>query len=248
MAGLTDVVSGMQNFVTALSGMSKQMSGSFTNISNQITAIAGSSATAANTAAIAAINAAYVTTIAGNSSAFTLNGTSGLTITSSINDIKLSQASSSQFGAVKVDGTTITVSSGVISGASVVSPSQITASTSADVALNNTANYFDGPSVAQGSSGTWLATGTVTVNAASPAENLIDVKLWDGTTVAASGSVTLTAGSPNAFQSVSLCGIFTSPAGNIRMSARDVTTALGKIAFNASGNSKDSTITAFRVA
>src|SRR2546426_953355 len=37
----------------------------------------------------------------------------------------------------------------------------ITNSLGADVALNNTANYFDGPSVAQGTSGTWFASGTV---------------------------------------------------------------------------------------
>lgn len=57
-----------------------------------------------------------VSSIAGNTGAFTLNATSG--ITNSTNDIILSQASSSQFGAVKVDGTTITAASGVISAAS----------------------------------------------------------------------------------------------------------------------------------
>src|SRR5215469_1021265 len=33
----------------------------------------------------------------------------------------------------------------------------------ADVALNNITTYFDGPSVAQGSVGTWYASGTVTL-------------------------------------------------------------------------------------
>lgn len=246
MAGLTDVVSGMQNFVTALSGMSKQMSGSFTNISNQIAATAASSTAAANTAAIAAINAAYVTTIAGNSSAFTLNGASG--ITNTINDIKLSQGSSSQFGAVKVDGTTITAAAGVItavSTVSIVSPSPITASTSADIALNNTANYFTGPSIAQGSSGTWFVSGTVTL-IDTGATAAIYCKLWDGTTVIASAAGlnnNVLRGFP-----VSLSGYITNPSSNLKISCRDVDATTGKILFNQTGNSKDSTITAIRIA
>jgi len=42
-----------------------------------------------------------------------LNGTSG--ITNTVNDIQLSQGSSSQFGAIKVDGTSIIATTGVIS-------------------------------------------------------------------------------------------------------------------------------------
>ena len=80
---------------------------------------------ATNTAAIAALQTGTVTTIAGNSGAFTLNGTSGLTNT--VNDIKLSQASSSQFGAVKVDNSTITASAGVISVAVAAKSDQTTA-------------------------------------------------------------------------------------------------------------------------
>lgn len=99
MAGPTDILTTIQNGVVALNNLGKQVSGSFNNISSQLAATAPSSG--------------VVTTIAGNSGAFTLNSTSG--ITNTINDIKLSQGSSSQFGAVKVDGTTITASSGVVS-------------------------------------------------------------------------------------------------------------------------------------
>jgi len=56
-----------------------------------------------------------VSSIAGNTGAFTLNATSG--ITNSTNDIICSQGSSSQFGCVKVDNSTITAASGVISAA-----------------------------------------------------------------------------------------------------------------------------------
>jgi hypothetical protein len=58
-------------------------------------------------------SAPVVTSIAGNTGAFTLNAASG--ITNVANDIRLSPASAAQFGAVKPDGTTITAAAGVIS-------------------------------------------------------------------------------------------------------------------------------------
>src|SRR5512146_502647 len=39
----------------------------------------------------------------------------------------------------------------------------VTNSLSGNVALNNISNFFDGPSVAQGTGGTWFASGTVTL-------------------------------------------------------------------------------------
>jgi hypothetical protein len=115
----------------------------------------------------------------------------------------------------------------------------------ADVALSNTANYFDGPSMAQGTSGTWFASGTVTIAPASnPTDN--EVKLWDGATVIASTHVTT--GTSFFATQVHLAGILASPAGNIRISVKCTTNATGKIAFNQSGNSKDSSIFGFRIA
>lgn len=119
----------------------------------------------------------------------------------------------------------------------------ITNSIGADVALNNTANYFDGPSVAQGTTGTWFVSGTVSLLDTGNASFLC--KLWDGTTVIASSETSQTA----AFiGSVSLSGVITSPAANLRISVRDINTTAGKILFNQTGNSKDSTITAVRIA
>ena len=60
-----------------------------------------------------------------------------------------------------------------------VSLSSITNTLGANVALSNTGLYFDGPSVAQGTSGTWLATGTITVQGSAGAD-IIKIKLWDG--------------------------------------------------------------------
>lgn len=123
--------------------------------------------------------------------------------------------------------------------------SSITSSLGADVALNNTATYFDGPTIAQGTTGTWFVSGTVTLlDTAATAS--IHCKLWDGTTVIASSEGL----SNNTLRgvSVSLSGIITSPAANLRISCRDADATSGKILFNATGSSKDSTITAVRLA
>lgn len=115
-----------------------------------------------------------------------------------------------------------------------------TNSLSGDVAANNTSNYFDGPSVAVIAGATDLfATGTVTLKDTAGAAEW-RVKLWDGTTVIASATAW---SEPSHTTAVALSGRITSPAGNIRISARDATSTNGVICFNESGNSKDSTIT-----
>lgn len=122
---------------------------------------------------------------------------------------------------------------------------QITNSLGADVNLNNTANYFDGPSVAQGTSGTWFVSGTVTVyDTAGVAQ--FAAKLWDGTTVIASAYVYQD--NTNGWRTISLSGYLSAPAGNLRISVKDLSSTSGKILFNQSGNSKDSTISAIRIA
>ncbi len=125
-------------------------------------------------------------------------------------------------------------------GKSLTSP--ITNSLAADVDLDNIANYFDGPSVAQGTVGTWFVSGTVTVYAGTT-QNMY-IKLWDGTTVIASAYAITTNG---LIVSVALSGYLATPAGNLRISVRDTTNTNGKIKFNSTGNSADSTITAIRI-
>lgn len=120
----------------------------------------------------------------------------------------------------------------------------ITNSLSGDVALNNTANFFDGPSVAQGTAGTWFVSGTISVNDTAGGA-VFHAKLWDGTTVISAG-VTNTS-TANQIGSIALSGIITSPAGNLRISAKDSTSTSGNIKFNITGTSKDSTITAVRI-
>ena len=121
--------------------------------------------------------------------------------------------------------------------------SPITASLGADVALNNTANYFDGPSIAQGTAGTWFVSGTITVTDTAAA--VIVIRLWDGTTTIASGLATVSIGTIP--YSMALSGYITSPAGNLRISARDVSSVNGQILYNYTTDAADSTITAIRI-
>ena len=123
--------------------------------------------------------------------------------------------------------------------------SSVTNTLGADVDLND-GSYHDGPSCAQGTSGTWFASGVVTVLDTS-AVATIAIKLWDGTTVIAS-TIVVTAAA-NTPVPISLSGALASPAGNIRISCLDSNgVPAGKIKFNSSGNSKDSTLTVVRIA
>lgn len=121
--------------------------------------------------------------------------------------------------------------------------SKITISLLADVNLTNTTLYFDGPSLAQGTTGIWLVTGNVTITNAGGLVG--SAKLWDGTTIIDSTSWSMGAavGSAN----IHLSGIITNPAANLRISVKDTVSTSGKILFNLSGNSKDSTLTAIRI-
>lgn len=150
-----------------------------------------------------------------------------------------------------VTGTTITGAYGITGGGDLsanrtlgVNLTTVSNSIGGNVAMNNTANYFDGPSVAQGSTGTWDFTGGVSVTDTGVGANIV-CKLWDGTTVVDSKSVTTTAVGQNL--TMSLSGTIASPAANGRISCRDTTATTGLILSNASGNSKDSTLKATRI-
>lgn len=121
-----------------------------------------------------------------------------------------------------------------------------TNSLGADVTLANTSTYYDGPSCAQGTTGTFLATGTVTVKDLGAANAVFYCKLWDGTTVI--DSAVVTASVSNSGVPCTLSGVLASPAANIKISVRDTSNTNGRIVFNDSGNSKDSTLTVVRIA
>lgn len=147
-------------------------------------------------------------------------------------------------GTVVNRDTTDTLTNKTISAASnTINLNSVTNSLGADVALNNTGLYFDGPSVAAGT-GTWFVSGTVTVTDTAGVAAFLG-KLTDGTTVIASGRITSTGASNPTM--ISLSGIITNPVSGLRISVRDTASTSGVILFNNSGNSKDSTISAYRI-
>lgn len=123
--------------------------------------------------------------------------------------------------------------------------SSIINSLASDVALNNTANFFDGPSVAQGTTGTWFVSGNINYQAITNAGTCW-AKLWDGATVIDEGALNLAAGYSSP---IHLCGYISSPVGNLKISIRDPvsTTSLIKADATGLGNKKSSTITAIRI-
>lgn len=139
------------------------------------------------------------------------------------------------------DGTFAQVAFGDLGGGAALTT--VTKATTANITLTTT-SYFDGPTVSQGSSGTWFASGVVTISS-SGGQNVYYSKLWDGTTVIASGTNSNAGGSAFYLQ-IPLSGVIASPAGNLRISISNFV-AGGVIIFNQSGNSADSFLTAVRI-
>lgn len=115
----------------------------------------------------------------------------------------------------------------------------------ADVALSDTSAYFDGPMVAQGTAGTWFVIATVTLRDTGAAATFA-AKLWDGANVIAT-AITSTAAAA-AYDAITLAGVITNPAGNLRVSVRDFTAPTGIIRANGSALGKDTILTAIRLA
>ncbi len=134
---------------------------------------------------------------------------------------------------------------GTITGSGTLAASLTTASNvlGADVTMGSANTDFTGPSMAQGTTGTWLVVGKITL--VDTASNVFIVKLTDGTTVY---DTAFTRGNITAPQAPTvLHAIVTNPAGNMRMLAQNNGTG-GTIKFNASGQSKDSSIYGVRIA
>ena len=116
-------------------------------------------------------------------------------------------------------------------------------SISGDVALSNTGSFFTGPTCAQGTTGTWFASGTVTLQDTAGAATFV-AKLWDGTTVIAEATASIHAATFST--SISLSGYLATPAGNIRISVQDTSSTSGVI-ISSSGSTKASTLSVFRI-
>lgn len=184
------------------------------------------------------------------------NGSSWITLTGNNSGNNFLQENASgvpNWVAASGTGTVLSVTCGpglsggtfTTSGTCAINLSQASNILGADVTLSTQNVYQDGPSMAQGGTGTWWVSGQVTVSDTSGAAGFI-CKLWDLSTVIASGAVTTGGTAFNA--TMSLSGILTSPAANIRISCADAkATPAGAMKFNASGNSKDSSIYGMRI-
>jgi hypothetical protein len=124
-----------------------------------------------------------------------------------------------------------------------VAASPITNSLASNTSLNSS-TYTDGPSIAQGTSGTWFVAGTVTLTDTS-GNAAIKCKLWDGTTVISSAQTGTQGASVSV--SLSLSGFLATPAANIKISCISSQVSSSSMIFNASGNSKDSTVSVHRI-
>lgn len=227
---------------------SAQVAGTVTSANERTGGIvATGTITAANVVAIVAVQSVNL------SSSGTITGTNVI-ITGTLTSAGIINAGTITTGNVIASGTistvelistgTLTTNDVVILGA-LTFMKPLTTSLAADVSLTNSTSYFDGPSVSTGGVGTWYASGTITFTDAS-APAAIQVKLWDGSALAASVQSVV----PNAGNvvSVSVSGWITTPAGPIKISVKDPSFTTGKMLFNQSGNSKDCTINAFRIA
>ncbi len=144
----------------------------------------------------------------------------------------------------RVTGTSVTFpTSGTLLTTSFFAP--ITGTLGSDVALSNIATFFDGPSIAQGTSGTWLVIGTVTFG--SGGNSTYYVTLNDGTSTYASAASSSPSTVGSQWNSCTLSAIVTNPAGNLRISVKDTVRTDGNIKFNVTGTSKDSQIKAILV-
>ncbi len=111
------------------------------------------------------------------------------------------------------------------------------------VTMTTSSTYYDGPSVAQGVTETWFASGNATI-AAVLANDQVLCKLWDGTTLIDSGYAQPSNGLK---LSVHLSGYLASPAGNLEISCTNATSSGGTIATTNGIDAKASTISAFRI-
>ncbi len=183
------------------------------------------------------------------------NGTHYVTLAGNNSGTQVLQENSSgvpSWVTISGTGTVTNVASGTgltggpitTTGTLAVSLTSVANSLGSNVAISNSV-YTDGPSTAQGTSGTWLATANVTVVDTAVSNQTVNIKLWDGTTVFASTQQGLgNAGVPFV---VCLSGVIASPAGNIRISAKATTGTTLAYSNNSSGNSKDSTLTVVRI-
>src|ERR1700748_3490324 len=110
-------------------------------------------------------------------------------------------------------------------------------SLSADVLLTPAATFVTGPTIAQGSTGTFFVSAGITFVDTTQAQT-VKCRLWDGTTVI--DSRTMTTAAANFVGDLSLSGVIASPAGNLRVSCKSTAGTTASMLFNQTRDIHDS--------
>lgn len=254
LLGITSVGS---NLITAVDAAAMRVilgvgaSGDFQPLDADLTAIAALTTAAFGRSLLAAIDAAAVRTALALGTAALLNSGVANGNVPVMDATGYPVANGSQITNVAAATAAAVAATGVTAGSlpATVIPqlTKFTNSLAADVEITATATWTDGPTVAQGSTGVFLAIGTVSIDMGLFAGGTADVKLWDGTTVIASAHESAQGASATE-TSVSLSGYITNPTGNIRMSVKvSHRNPTAWIFADESGAAKDSTVSAIRI-
>jgi hypothetical protein len=165
----------------------------------------------------------------------------------------LAQVAASTAGVASLNSLTGALSIGAGAGIS-VTPSGSTVTVAANLtnltnslaspAAFSTGAFTDGPTVAQGASGTWHASGSISWTDTT-ANGAAVCKLWDGTTIIDTGAGSQ--GGTNQVQTISLSGNISSPAGNIRISCESIVNTTASMSSTAASQAKTSTVSVFRI-
>jgi len=114
-----------------------------------------------------------------------------------------------------------------------------------NVALNNTGQWFIGPTLTLGT-GVWLVFGTATINAAASGAR-VSVRLTDGTNVKDSSSTTWPSALTPAIVHFGLVGIFTNPGAAVRIEGNNADSTGGGFVYNQTSQGRDCTLKAIRI-
>ena len=116
----------------------------------------------------------------------------------------------------------------------------------ANVPMGATGTFYTGPTITLGT-GKWFVSGFVTVQNTVGGDT-VNVRMWDGgSKFIGSTRVHLVSVAGTYFAQAHFSGFVTDPAGAVRISVSPISRTDGAIAYNASGASNDSRISAFRV-
>lgn len=120
--------------------------------------------------------------------------------------------------------------------------SNVTSTSTGSFTLSSSSAFTDTVFVTQGTTGVWYASGTVTILNSANADQPI-AKLWDGTTEIASAQSRINVSTT--YISISLSGIITNPAGNIRISGLSLNSSV--VVSTGAAGLKGSVLTAIRI-